>query len=258
MVTPRCANVLFKSRRGFRPSVSTHLLELHQSKPLKIHSGLICGAESALVEIVGVEERQRCVETKKCEARQPRCARPAPALSPPPDQAKPPSASAPIPSSIVRPRICEQRSAKKKCRRRPAAAAPPSRPVQVCLRQSSLESAPASRAREDSEYGQRFFQTTNRSIGRSLELPHRPPPAPTTSSPPRNQKRNRPLSRQGQISTALGSASRARETTQSTLRRLATDAQKLDQLSGLRNRSTIRGLATACYTVASVSGIANP
>ena len=82
-------------------------------KPLKIHSGLICGAESALLEIVGVEERQRCVETKKCEARQPRCARPAPALSPPPDQAKPPSASAPIPSSIVRPRACEQQSAKK-------------------------------------------------------------------------------------------------------------------------------------------------
>ena len=82
-------------------------------KPLKIHSGLICGAESALLEIVGVEERQRCVETKKCEARQPRCARPAPALSPPPDQAKPPSASAPIPSSIVRPRACEQQSAKR-------------------------------------------------------------------------------------------------------------------------------------------------
>ena len=121
---------------------------------------------------------------------------------------------------------------KKKCRRRPAAAAPPSRPVQVGLRQGSQESAPASRAREGSEYGQRFFQTTNRSIGRSLELPHRPPPAPTTSSPPRNQKRNRPLRRQGQIPTALGSASRARETTQSMLTRLATDTQKLDQLSG--------------------------
>ena len=37
-------------------------------------------------------------------------------------------------------------AAKKKCRRRPAAAAPPSRPVQVGRRQSALESAP-SRAR---------------------------------------------------------------------------------------------------------------
>jgi hypothetical protein len=71
-----------------------------------------------------------------------------------PDQAKPTSASAPIaraPSSA--PESANNKFAKKKCRRRPAAAAPPSRPVQVGLHQSSLESAPASRAREGSEQG---------------------------------------------------------------------------------------------------------
>ena len=169
MVTPHCANVLFKSRRHLDRRCLLTYWNCINHKPLKIHSGLICGAESALVEIVGVEERQRCVETKKCEARQPRCARRRRHYRRRPTRrsrhqhrrrSRAPS-SAPEPANNNPP--------KKKCRQRPAAAAPPSRPVQVGLRQGSLESAPASRAREGSEYGQRFFQTTNRSIGRSLE-----------------------------------------------------------------------------------------
>ena len=88
-----------------------------------------------------------------------RCARPAPAPSPPPDQAKPTSASAPVaraPSSA--PEAANNNSAKKKCRPRPAAAAPPSRPVQVGRRQSSWESArPLARAREGREHGQRCW-----------------------------------------------------------------------------------------------------
>jgi hypothetical protein len=46
------------------------------------------------------------------------------------------------PSSIVRPESVNNNSAKKEMASRPAAAAPPSRPVQVGRRQSALESAP--------------------------------------------------------------------------------------------------------------------
>jgi hypothetical protein len=101
----------------------------------------------------------------------------------------------------------------------------------VCVRARWNRRPPRARERTASTVNASFRPPIGRSAGRS-SLSHRPPPAPTTTSPPINQKRNRPLRRQGQIPTALGSASRARETTQSTLRRLATDAQKLDQLSG--------------------------
>ena len=88
-----------------------------------------------------------------------RCPRPAPAPSPPPQPGEADvsiGADRRAPSSP--PRSANNNSTKmRECRRRPAAAAPPSRPVQVGLPQSALESAPdrLSRAREGSEYDQR-------------------------------------------------------------------------------------------------------
>ena len=115
----------------------------------------------------------------------PRCPRPAPAPSP----ARRPhhhhrSPRSPDLHRRPEPESANNNFANKKCRRRPAAAAPPRRPVQVGLRQSALESAPP-RARA---WGQREGVTLpplsvlqNLAIVGDDPVPRCPRPAPAPS-----------------------------------------------------------------------------
>ena len=77
-----------------------------------------------------------------------RCARPAPAPSPPPRPGEADvSIGADRPSSSVHRRICQQQFRQKEMSTSASSRSAASRPVQVGLPQSALESAPASRAR---------------------------------------------------------------------------------------------------------------